>query len=153
MGTTETEPIQLKHILDSSHRSPIGESVSSTVPAAPQSVKETTASDDQESASNSAEGEVEVYSTTHEISYQNTATDGTKVIRFTADDPHGDVATPLKVSIDLQNAISFTLEVPEDVSLIYHPLAVKRVNGQERSIDRISDLYRALGGDQTVKFL
>jgi len=153
VDTTETEPIQLKHILDSSHRSPIGESVSSTVPAAPQSVKETTASDDQESASNSAEGEVEVYSTTHEISYQNTATDGTKVIRFTADDPHGDVATPLKVSIDLQNAISFTLDVPEDVSLIYLPLAVKRVNGQERSIDRISDLYRALGGDQTVKFL
>ena len=159
VDTTQTEPIQLEHILDSSHRPiSIDENASSTVLPDPQSAQEPTEGDDQELlALDSTESEritdPEVYAITHEISYQNTATDGTKVIRFTATDPHGDIATPLKVSIDLKNTISFTLDVPEDVSLIYLPLAVKRVNGQERSIDRISDLYRALGGNQTVKFL
>ena len=47
----------------------------------------------------------------------------------------------------------YTLSIPAGISLIHVPLRVTAVNGREQTIERISDLYDALGGTSTVTFL
>ncbi len=47
----------------------------------------------------------------------------------------------------------FNLSVPAGISLIHLPLAVTGVNGDSRSITRISDLFDALGGEANVHWL
>ena len=47
----------------------------------------------------------------------------------------------------------YTLSMPAGISLIHVPLRVTEVNGREQTIERISDLYDALGGASTVTFL
>ena len=57
-------------------------------------------------------------------------------------------------SLDLKPTTSeYTLSIPAGISLIHVPLRVTEVDGREQTIERISDLYDALGGVSTVSFL
>ena len=47
----------------------------------------------------------------------------------------------------------FDLSVPSGVSLVHVPLAVTSVDGVADTIESVGDLYDALGGATTVKFL
>ena len=47
----------------------------------------------------------------------------------------------------------FDLSVPAGVSLVHVPLAVTSVDGVADTIESVGDLYDALGGATTVKFL
>ena len=47
----------------------------------------------------------------------------------------------------------YTLTMPAGISLIHVPLRVTEVDGREQTIERISDLYDALGGTSYVNFL
>ena len=49
--------------------------------------------------------------------------------------------------------LQFDLTVPSGTSLIHVPLKVRTVDGAARTIESIADLYDALGGADTVKFL
>ena len=91
------------------------------------------------------------YSASHTISYQTMATDGNKTVRVTATDPQGDSAPEIIGQVQLKNEVSFELNIPADVSLIYLPLIVDRVNQNKSPIRRVSDLYQVLG--PAVNFL
>ena len=65
-------------------------------------------------------------------------------MRFSATDPQGDLATPMLAQVQLRNEVSFELNIPEDVSLIYLPLVVDQVNQQKKTIRQVSDLYEVL---------
>ena len=54
------------------------------------------------------------------------------------------------VNVTEVNPPSFHLNMDAGVSLIHIPLKVSKVNGVPRSLERISDLYDALGGAATV---
>ena len=95
--------------------------------------------------------DVYIYSATHAISYQTQASDGSKTVRFSATDPQGDLATPMLAQVQLKNEVSFELNIPEDVSLIYLPLVVDQVNQQKKTIRQVSDLYEVLS--PAVNFL
>ena len=47
----------------------------------------------------------------------------------------------------------YVLFIPADISLIHVPLKVATVNGVEKTIESVGDLYDALGGADTVRFL
>ena len=49
--------------------------------------------------------------------------------------------------------LEFDLSVPTDISLIHVPLKVATVNGIEKTIESVGDLYDALGGADIVNFL
>ncbi len=47
----------------------------------------------------------------------------------------------------------YTLSIPAGISMIHVPLKVTKVDGVAKTIESISDLYAALGGDDAVIFL
>ena len=61
------------------------------------------------------------------------------------------------VTVEAENLKStmseYTLSIPAGISLIHVPLRVTEVDGREQVIERISDLYDALGGTSSVNFL
>ncbi len=58
-----------------------------------------------------------------------------------------------QVSVTAIKAIEFDLSVPAGISLIHVPLNVTNVNGAEKTLKSISDLYDALGGEDNVIYL
>ena len=61
--------------------------------------------------------------------------------------------TALNQSENTPPRIEFELTVPEGLSLFHLPLAVTSVNGQSRTVERVSDLFDLLGGSANVYWL
>ena len=61
--------------------------------------------------------------------------------------------TDLKPPLNKPVLGEYTLSIPMGTSLIHIPLKITLVNGMEKNLESISDLYDALGGADTVNFL
>lgn len=85
-----------------------------------------------------------IYSTTVLISTSNTAEAGDKTITLRMTDEAGNETTDsTAVSIRLEGDTSFTIALHAGVNLVHVPVKVE-------GIDRVSDLYEALGGREDV---
>ncbi len=87
------------------------------------------------------------------ISADNEADNGMYMISVTAMDAVGNTSAAVSISINLQNGAEFELTVPKDISLIHIPLKVTSVDGENQMLEKISDLYDALGGSDNVSLL
>ena len=61
--------------------------------------------------------------------------------------------TDLKPPLNKPVLGEYTLSIPIGTSLIHIPLKITAVNGMEKNLESISDLYDALGGAGSVNFL
>ena len=87
------------------------------------------------------------YIASHMISMDNEAKNGMYMISVTAMDAVGNMSAVVSISVHLQNGSEFELTIPANLSLIHIPLKVTSVNGENQSLNNISDLYDALGAD------
>ena len=87
------------------------------------------------------------------ISADNEADNGMYMISVTAMDAVGNTSAAVSISISLQNGAEFQLMVPDNISLIHIPLKVTSVDGENQMLEKISDLYDALGGSDNVSLL
>ncbi len=62
-------------------------------------------------------------------------------------------ALTAQVPVTAIKGFDFDLSVPAGISMIHVPLKVTKVDGVAKTIESISDLYAALGGDDAVIFL
>ena len=81
------------------------------------------------------------------ISAENDADNGMYMISVTAMDAAGNASTAVSITVSLQNGGEFQLMVPDNISLIHIPLKVTSVDGENQMLEKISDLYDALGAD------
>ena len=93
------------------------------------------------------------YTASHMISAGNGADNGMYMISVTAMDAVGNTSAAVSISISLQNGAEFQLTVPDNISLIHIPLKVTSVDGENQMLEKISDLYDALGGSDNVSLL
>ena len=87
------------------------------------------------------------------ISAENDADNGMYMISVTAMDAAGNASTAVSITVSLQNGGEFQLMVPDNISLIHIPLKVTSVDGENQMLEKISDLYDALGGSDNVSLL
>ena len=87
------------------------------------------------------------YTASHMISAGNGADNGMYMISVTATDAVDNTSAVVSISVHLQNGSEFELTVPVGLSLIHIPLKVTSVNGENQMLEKISDLYDALGAD------
>ena len=80
------------------------------------------------------------------VSQANGAGDGTKEIKITVSTESG--STEEQKEIELRNLSQFVLTIPEALSVLHLPLAVKVVNDEPMEIRTVSDLYDAIGSDK-----
>ena len=93
------------------------------------------------------------YTASFMISAGNEADNGMYMISVTAMDAVGNTSAAVSISINLQNGAEFQLMVPDNISLIHIPLKVTSVDGENQMLEKISDLYDALGGSDNVSLL
>ncbi len=66
--------------------------------------------------------------------------------------PDEDIETPISTP-EPPTSLTFDLSLPAGINLIHIPLKVRDVNGMPTGIESVSDLYDALGGDDTLNWL
>merc|ERR1712098_273117 len=84
------------------------------------------------------------YSATVTVSSDTTAESGDKVVVVTAKDLAGNSATA-EVAVSLTTFSAFDLVIPKGIGLIHIPLSVTEVGGEKKELNKISDLYDAVG--------
>merc|ERR1712098_936085 len=84
------------------------------------------------------------YSATVTVSSDTTAESGDKVVVVTAKDLAGNSATA-EVAVSLTTFSAFDLVIPKGIGLVHIPLSVTEVGGEKKELNKISDLYDAVG--------
>ena len=84
------------------------------------------------------------YTGSHTIRENNEAANGTKTVTVTATDKAGNSGSGVG-TVDLINTIDYTSTIPQGISLFHVPIAVTAIDGNDAKLEKVSNLYDALG--------